>query len=654
MGGPTNAMTEAQSTPPLEHASELPFQAEVREVLALVIDSLYTNREVFLRELVSNASDALDKARFFQMSTEGALPQEGEPRIVIRADDEAHTITIEDNGIGMTRDEVVEHLGTIAKSGTRAFLDQHANAAKDKDAALQLIGQFGVGFYAAFMVAERVDVHTLSMKPGSEAVVWRSSGKGTFTVAPGDRKAPGTSITLHLKDEHREFAKGWRLEDLVTKYSDFVGFPVHVGDKQANQSKALWAMPRSQVTAEQHAHLFKHLSGGGEVDEPLVTIHFSIDAPVQFHALLYVPEKPPFDLFQKERTSLRLYAKRVLIMESCEKLTPSWLRFLRGVVDSEDLTLNVSRETLQDGRTLAQIEQQLVKQVLKTLKELADEDGDRFAKFWKAFGKVLKEGATNDFKHRDAIVELCRFESLKTPPGEHTTLARYVEAMPETQKEVYYLTGLSRSAVDASPHLEAFRARGLDVLYLVDPIDEWLVQALPSYKGKKLRSVAHGDLDLGDAPSGDEPSAALDAVQAALGPRIKSARFSRRLTDSPSCLVADAGDPGANLERIMKMIDERAEERKRILELNPTHPIVKDLARVAAATPSSPELAELCELLYDQALLAEGVVEDPANLVKKLRRLMASATERLASGLPLEPRDPVPAAETAPAGASEG
>jgi len=637
-------MTDASSSQSTQQAAELPFQAEVREVLALVIDSLYTNREVFLRELVSNASDALDKARFFQMSTEGARPQDGEARVVIRADEEARTLTIEDNGIGMTRDEVVEHLGTIAKSGTRAFLDQHASAAKDKDAALQLIGQFGVGFYAAFMVASRVDVHTLSMKPGSEPVMWRSSGTGTFTVAPGDRTTPGTTITLHLKDEHREFTKSWRIEDLVAKYSDFVGFPVYVGDKQANQSKALWAMPRAEVTAEQHAHLYKHLSGGGDVDEPLVTIHFSVDAPVQFHAVLYIPDKPPFDLFQKERTSLRLYAKRVLIMESCDKLTPSWLRFLRGVVDSEDLTLNVSRETLQESRTLAQIEQQLVKQVLKTLKELAESDAARYLRFWKTFGKVLKEGATNDFKHRDAIIELCRFEAMRAPAGELRSLAAYVEAMPETQKEVYYLTGLSRAAVDSSPHLEAFRARGIDVLYLVDPIDEWLVQSLPTYKGKKLRSVAHGDLDLGEQAAREEPTVALEVVLRSLGGRIKSARFSKRLTDSPSCLVADAGDPGANLERIMKMIDDRAEERKRILELNPTHPIVKDIARIAAANPSAPELGDFCELLYDQALLAEGVVEDPARLVTKLRKLLASATERAASGLPTSE----PVAQAAP------
>ncbi|MFO0552921.1 MAG: molecular chaperone HtpG [Polyangiaceae bacterium] len=620
-------------------ATEYPFQAEVQKVLKLVIDSLYANKEVFLRELVSNASDALDKARFYPIAHEDARKQEGEPRIDIKVDEDAHTITLDDNGIGMTRDEVIENLGTIARSGSSAFLEQYAELmrSKQKDDALKLIGQFGVGFYSAFMVADRVDVETLSMKAGAEAVLWRSTGAGSFTVAPGSRETPGTTITLHLKDEHREFLRAWRLTDIISKYSDFIGFPILVGGERANQPVALWAVPKSQVTEEQHAHFFKHVTGGGCGDKPLTAIHFSVDAPVQFQALVYIPEKPPFDLFQKDRTALRLYAKRVLIIENCEKLTPTWLRFLRGVVDSEDLSLNVSREMLQESRAVQQIEQVLVKQVLRSLKELAENEPAKFAEFWRMFGKVLKEGISTDWKHKDAILEICRFESLKTKEGETITLRDYVKAMPETQREIYFLTGLGRRAVETSPHLEAFKKRGLDVLFLTDPIDEWIVQAVTEYEKKKLRSVAHGDIDLppieGEEPT-EEPTAALAAIRKVLGDRVKEVRFSKRLTDSPSCLVSVEGDPGANMERIMRMMDERALEKKRILEVNPRHPIVRNISALAVSEMGSERLETFCEMLYEQALLTEGVVEDPARLVRRIQDLLSRATEAAATPAP--------------------
>jgi molecular chaperone HtpG len=626
------ATPEPGPPPQTDAAVELPFQAEVQQVLALVINSLYTNQEVFLRELISNGSDALDKARFLALTREDAAEQVGEPKITLTLDDEVRTLTIEDNGIGMTRDEVVQNLGTIAKSGSIEFLKAHAEAAKKKEGnALQLIGQFGVGFYAAFMVASRVDVHTRSMLPGAEPVLWRSAGSGSFTVAAGDREHPGTRIVLHLKEDAREYAKAWRVKEIIRKYSDFVHFPIEVNGEAANRSAALWTLPKSQITEEQHAEFFHHVTGGYEGEKPLHHVHISIDAPVQFHALLYIPEKAPADLFQKDRRGIRLYAKRVLIMEDCDRLTPMYLRFLRGVVDSEDLSLNVSREMLQENRTLQQIEQQIVKQVLRSLKELSESDPDRYAKFWTELGRVLKEGVTIDWKNKEAIAELCRFESMNTEAGKSISLRQYVDKMPEAQKEIYYVTGLGRRAVDQSPHLEAFRKRGYDVLFLVDPVDEWVVKSLTDFDKRRLRSIAHGEVDLGEEPeqkAEEQPSvaAAVAAAKAALGDRVKDVRVSKRLTDSASCLVAGENDPGANLERIMKLMDQSAEESKRILEINPSHPVVKNLNALAEREPGSERVRAWAELLFDQALLAEGVVPEPAKLVKKIQELLTEVS----------------------------
>ncbi|MFO0589914.1 MAG: molecular chaperone HtpG [Polyangiaceae bacterium] len=622
-------MSETNETPENAAATTLPFQAEVQQVLSLVINSLYANQEVFLRELISNASDALDKARYLSLTRKDVAEQVGEAKIDIRLDDDARTLTIEDNGIGMTKDEVITNLGTIAKSGTIEFLRSHAEQMRQDPANnAKLIGQFGVGFYAAFMVAARVDVHTRSMLPGAEPVLWRSAGEGTFTIAPGDREHPGTTIVLHLKEDCKEYLKAYRAKDIVRKYSDFVHFPIFVNGEQANKSKALWALPKGQVTEEEHAEFFHHVTEGMDGEKPLITIHTSVDAPVQYHALLYIPEKAPFDLFQKDRRGLRLYAKRVLIIEDTDKLTPPWLRFLRGVVDSEDLSLNVSREMLQENRTLMTIQQQIVKQTLKTLKETAESEPDKYTTFWREFGKVLKEGTTMEFRHKDAIAELCRFESMKTEAGKMISLKQYAEAMPEDQKALYYVTGVSRKAVEHSPHLEAFRKRGYDVLFLTDAIDEWFVKAVLEFEKKPLRSIAHGDLDLGeDAPKGDEVEPAVKAVKEALGDRVKDVRVSKRLTDSASCLVAGEGDPGANMERILRMVDQDAPERKRILELNPTHPIIQNLAALATKEWGSDRIKTWAEMLYDQALLAEGVVEDPASLVKRIQDLLTQVSK---------------------------
>jgi len=623
----------ATENPDPTAAVELPFQAEVQQVLSLVINSLYTHKEVFLRELVSNASDALDRARFLALTRKDIADQVGEPRIAIRIDDDARTLTVEDNGIGMTRDEVIKNLGTIARSGSVEFVKAFAEAAKSADAGLKMIGQFGVGFYAAFMVASRVDVRTRSMLPGSEPVVWRSSGAGSFTVLPGEREHPGTEVVVHLKDDAREYTVLRRVKEIILKYSDFVQFPIHINDDLVGRSSAIWALPKAKVTDEQYTEFFRKITGS-DAQTPLMRVHLAIDAPVQFHALLYVPEKAPLDLFSRDRRGVRLYAKRVLVMETCEKLTPVYLRFLRGVVDSQDVPLNVSREMLQEDQTILKIEQQLTKSVLRAMKELSDADPEKYAKLWAEFGPVIKEGVAIDVLRRDELAGLCRFESLKTDPGKLISLRQYVDAMPPTQGEIFYITGPSRGAIEQSPHLEAFRSRGIDVLLLSHPVDEWVVQALPDFDRRKLKSIAHGDIDLGGEPRTEgspDLDATVRAVKNALGDRVKDVRASKRLTDSASCLVAAEGDPGANMERIMKMLDGKTAESPRILEINPAHPIIKNLGQIAARDPASSRIAQWSELLFDQALLAEGIVKDPAQLVRRIQDLLVELSTAVVS-----------------------
>jgi molecular chaperone HtpG len=617
--------------PNADEPVDLPFQAEVQQVLSLVINSLYTHKEVFLRELVSNASDALDKARFLALTRKDIAAQVGEPRITITIDDDARTLTIEDNGIGMTRDEVIKNLGTIARSGSVDFVKAHANASAE--AGLTMIGQFGVGFYAAFMVASRVDVRSRSMLPGAEPVVWRSTGSGSFTILRGEREHPGTEIVVHLTEDAREYTAAWRVKEIIHKYSDFVQFPIYVNDEIVGRSSAIWALPKASVTDEQHTEFFRKITGA-DAQTPLMRVHLAIEAPVQFHALLYVPEKAPPDLFSRDRRGVRLYAKRVLVMESCDKLSPVYLRFLRGVVDSEDVSLNVSREMLQDDLTIQTIEQQITKSVLRAMKELADSDEATYAKLWGEFGPVLKEGVTTDRLRRDELADLCRFESLKSEPGKLISLRQYVAAMPSSQREIFYITGPSRNAVERSPHLEAVRNRKIDVLLLSHPVDEWLVQSLTDFDKRKLKSIAHGDLDLGDEPepkSNPDVDVAVSAVKAALGDRVKDVRASKRLTDSASCLIAAEGDLGANMERIMKMFDGTTAESPRILEINPAHPIIKNLGLLAEREPGSARIKQWSDLLFDQALLAEGVVKEPDQLVKRIGDLLVELSSSVVS-----------------------
>ena len=618
------------------------FKAEVSALLRLVTNSLYTNREIFLRELVSNASDALDKARFQGLTDADLRGRDSKAEIKITADHGKGVLTIEDTGIGMTRDEIALNLGTIAHSGTLKFLEQaRAQQESGQKPDLNLIGQFGVGFYSAFMVADRIDVHSLSGQPGAEPVQWSSTGDGTFSVGPGDRDVRGTRIELHLKPDAREFLDRWKIEGIVKRYSNYVVHPINlkvvddkgnneVDGKQINEATAFWMRSAKDLTDADYNEFYKHVMGGFVLpgDEPLGHLHIHADAPIQFVALLYVPGKPPADLFMEDRKALQLYARRVLVMESCDKLLPSYLRFVRGVVDSEDLPLNVSREMLQEHGTFPAIRRQLTRKVLKLLEGLAKDKPETYEQIWDNYGAVLKEGIHTDSQHNTELVELLRFRTSGSD-GKLVSLAQYVEAMPEGQKDIYYITGESPEAVARSPHLEACKARGYQVLFMTDPIDEWVVQDLPKYKDRQLRSVTQGDLDL---PEKDDDKHKPDAVVAAiaksrevLSDKVKDVRVSRRLRESAACLVDDEGGLSRNMERILKAARQNVPTRQRILELNPDHPFVQTVDKLAREAPTDERLGTYVELLYDQASLAEGQVPDPAGLLKRFNSVLSGA-----------------------------
>ncbi|HRI08162.1 MAG TPA: molecular chaperone HtpG [Nannocystaceae bacterium] len=634
----------AQSTP-TPHKHE--FKAEVSALLKLVTNSLYTNREIFLRELISNASDALDKARFEGLTRQDLLGRGEKPEIKLEADLQRGVLIIEDNGIGMSEEEATRNLGTIAHSGTLEFLrrlrDQQESGQKPD---VNLIGQFGVGFYSAFMVADRIDVYSRSAHTEHAAVHWSSTGDGTFTTAASDRQVRGTRIELTLKEDATEFAERYRIEHIVRRYSNYVMHPITLlardkdgaqdGDvKQVNEASAFWARSPKELTEDDYKGFYKHVMGGFVMpgDEPIAHLHFSADAPIQFHALLYVPGRPPADLFMEDRKSLQLFARRVMIMESCDKLLPLYLRFIRGVVDSEDLPLNVSREMLQEDRTLTAIRKQLTKKVLRLLADLAKDKPDDYTRLWKNFGAVLKEGIHTDSGHQEELVELIRFKT-STSGDALVSLADYVAAMPEGQDAIYYVTGDNADALARSPHLEACRARGYQVLFMTDAIDEWVVQDLEKYKDKPLRSVSQGDLDLPEEndPATEEAAKelapALERAGDILKEQVKEVRVSKRLTESPSCLIDDEGDLSRNMERILKMANQQVPSRKRILEVNAKHPFVQAVGRLTRDTPDDPRIGTWIELLYDQAALAEGQVADPAGMVKRLQSVLSEVAAR--------------------------
>ena len=625
----------------MSQAETLSFATETRQLLKLMIHSLYSNREIFLRELVSNASDALDKLRFEGYREPALLEGGGELHIEVECDPQAHTVTVRDNGIGMNREEVIANIGTIARSGTAEFL-QSLQADQTQDA--RLIGQFGVGFYSAFIVADRVTLTTRrASEPQAQGVRWQSAGEGDYTLETVS--APrGTEIVLHLREDAHEFADPWRLKSIIRTYSDHITFPVQMPAEPAsdddaaadadsppawetvNQATALWARPRSEIGQDEYDAFYKQLSY--DVEPPLAQLHSRVEGTHEYTALLFVPAREPFDLWDRERRhGVRLYVKRVFIMDDAAHLLPAYLRFVRGVIDADDLPLNVSREILQGSKVVDSIRAGSTRRVLGLLEDMAREDAEKYNRFWGLFGRVLKEGVVEDHGNRERIAGLLRFASTREA-SPTVSLADYVARMKDGQQAIYYLTADSVAAAAASPHLEGLRARGVEVLLLGDRIDEWLVNSLPNFDGKPLQSAADGDLDL-DAlgPADDAPPPVADtdwaptvsALQAALKETVESVRLSERLTESPACLVAGKEAMSGTLERLLKSAGQDVPDNKRVLEINPRHPL---LARVR----DSEHIDDWARLLYDQALLAEGgQLEQPAQFVQRLNRLLLGA-----------------------------
>ncbi|WIX90830.1 molecular chaperone HtpG [Amycolatopsis sp. DG1A-15b] len=622
-------------TAPIE---TLEFQSEARQLLQLMIHSIYSNKDTFLRELVSNASDALDKLRLESYRDKDLEADTSDLHIAIETDPEARTLTVRDNGIGMTREEVVALIGTIAKSGTADFLTK-LKEAKDAAASQDLIGQFGVGFYASFMVADKVTLVT--RRAGTtEGVRWESTGEGTYTIQPVEDAPQGTAVTLHLKPEDTEdhlydYTSAAKIREIVKKYSDFITWPIRMkGDGEeaeaetVNSMKALWARSSSEVSEDEYHEFYKHVSHDWQ--DPLETIRLQAEGTFEYQALLFLPSHAPMDLFLRERKrGVQLYVKRVFIMDDCESLVPEYLRFVKGVVDAQDLSLNVSREILQQDRQIQLIRRRLVKKVLSTVKTMMTADAEKYATFWREFGRAVKEGLLDDFENREAILEISSFASTHDTE-KPTSLRDYVSRMKEGQEHIYFMTGESRSAIENSPHMEAFRAKGFEVLVLTDPIDEMWVDAVPGFDSKQFRSIAKGQVDLESEEDKKATEVAreqqnkdfeslLTWMGTALGETVKEVRLSSRLTTSPACIVGDTHDLTPTLEKMYRAMGQELPPIKRILELNPDHALVTGLREAHASRPEDDGLAETAELLYGMALLAEGgELSDPSRFIKLL------------------------------------
>ncbi len=621
----------------------LGFQTEVKQLLHLMIHSLYSNKEIFLRELISNASDAADKLRFEALSAPELLDGDAELKIRISFDKEANTLTIEDNAIGMSRDDVINHLGTIAKSGTAEFFKNLSGDAK-KDS--QLIGQFGVGFYSAFIVADKVEVFTRRAgTPATEGVLWSSLGEGEFDLSKIEKAERGSRIVLHLKKEESEFADGWRLRNIIKKYSDHVALPIELpkeaaGDDEAdapvnvewevvNRASALWTRPRTDIKDEEYQEFYKHVSH--DFEDSLAWSHNKVEGKLEYTSLLYVPTRAPFDLYQREAPrGLKLYVQRVFIMDQADEFLPLYMRFVKGIVDSNDLSLNVSREILQKDPVIDSMKAALTKRVLDMLEKMAKNSPEDYAKFWTAFGQVLKEGPAEDFSNKEKIAGLLRFASTLSGNDEQTVgLAQYIERMQAGQDKIYYLTGESYAQVKNSPHLEVFRKKGLEVLLLTDRIDEWLMSYLTEFDSKTFVDVARGDLDLGaldteeDKQAQDEVAKSKEALvtrlKTALGDQVADVRVSHRLTDSPAILAIGEQDLGLQMRQILEASGQKVPESKPVFEINPAHSLVEKLD----AETDDERFADLSLILFDQAALAAGdSIKDPAAYVQRLNKLL--------------------------------
>ena len=617
------------------------FQSEVKQLLQLMIHSLYSNKEIFLRELISNASDAADKLRFKALSNPALYEGDGELRVRVSFDADKGTLTISDNGIGMTREQVIDHLGTIAKSGTKEFLTALGqDQAKDS----QLIGQFGVGFYSAFIVADKVTVKTRAAGEATDkGVLWESAGEGEYSVADIEKKSRGTDVILHLREDEKEFLNEWRLREIIGKYSDHIGLPVEmltkeyddegkeIGEKweKINKSDALWTRSKNDISDEEYKEFYKHLSH--DFADPLLWAHNKVEGSQEYTSLLYVPSKAPWDLFNREhKHGLKLYVQRVFIMDDAEQFMPNYLRFMRGLIDSNDLPLNVSREILQDNKTTAALRKALTKRSLQMLEKLAKEDADKYQQFWKEFGLVLKEGPAEDFGNKEAIAKLLRFASTHNDSSEQTvSLEDYVARMKEGQKAIYYITADSYVAAKNSPHLELFNKKGIEVLLLSDRIDEWMLSYLTEFDGKALQTITKADLDLGDLADKEETEAQkeqdkafdsfIERVKTLLGERVKEVRLTHRLTDTPAVVSTGNDQMTTQMAKLFAAAGQPVPEVKYTFELNPEHHLVKKVADTA----DEAEFADWVELLLEQAMLAErGSLENPAAFIKRINKLL--------------------------------
>ena len=619
---------------------KMAFQAEVKQLLQLMIHSLYSNKEIVLRELISNASDAADKLRFEALADGALYEDDSELKIRVAFDKEARTVSISDNGIGMSRDEVIANIGTIAKSGTKEFFNAlTGDQAKDAN----LIGQFGVGFYSSFIIADKVTLIT-RRAGATDAVRWQSSGEGDYTLEAAEKAARGTEIILHLRDGEDEFLSDWKLKTIIRKYSDHITLPIVMkksewkegaevatdDDETVNRASALWARNKNDISEDEYKEFYKHVSH--DFEAPLAWSHSRVEGNQEYISLLYIPTKAPFDLYDRERRhGIKLYVKRVFIMEDAEKLMPQYLRFVRGVIDSADLPLNVSREILQSSRDVDAIKAGSTKKILSLLEDLAENKTEDYATFYKEFGRVLKEGVGEDFANKDKIASLLRFASTHADTdAQVVSLKDYIARMQPEQEVIYYITADSFAAAQHSPHLEIFRKKGIEVLLMSDRVDEWLLGSLTDFEGKKLQSIAKGDLDLGKLESDtekeihkkieDEAKSLLERIKKTLGDQVKDVRVTHRLTDSPACLISDAEDLSGNLARMLKAAGQNTPETKPILEINPTHKLVKRLE----AETSEAVFSDLSLVLFDQALLAEGgVLNDPASFVKRMNSLLS-------------------------------
>ncbi len=617
------------------------FQTEVQELLNLVIHSLYSNKDIFLRELIANAADAIDKVRFESL-TNPILKAEWQ--IKIEPDKARGILKISDNGIGMTRSELIENIGTIAKSGTREYLTQLKKS--DSKNIPELIGQFGVGFYSAFMVSDKIEVVTKKAGSDEKASLWTSKGESTYTIDDAAVSEHGTSISLHLKSDCKIYLEDWKINEIVRKYSDFIEHPIKListkkqkdestvpSEEILNSQKAIWLRPAGEVTEEEYKQFYGNLSHFDT--DPLIHIHFSAEGTSEFKALLYIPSKAPFELLMPEqrKTGVHLYIKRIFISDNCSGLIPDYLRFIKGVVDSSDLPLNISREMLQDNPGILKINKNLVRKIISELKHLFEKDREKYNSFFNEFGRFIKEGIHSDFQNREKLTELILFETLNNPDKKLVSLKEYSEKMPAEQKEIYYISGESREILEKSPHLEFLRSKNFDVLIMTDPIDEWILQSIPEYAGKKLKSAGKGDFELDEKTQMEKEDKTKKAVEEhkilieflkkQLEKDIRDVRFSTRLTESPCCLVGGEQDPSIQMEKIFKAMNREMPKMKRILELNPDHPLVESLQKLYNKNSSDPKLAEFAELLYEQALLTEGIpLADPVKFSKRVAMLM--------------------------------